>query len=176
MNGQATALRCRRAVVEGVSLIELLVLVAILATLATVAVVGLSGLGGGREMEQQARRFQALVQLACERAALSGREHGLALGRRGYAFQVPSLEGWRTLNQGELRPRRLPDGFSLSAWRDGLALELEESPGAQPQALCSPAGELLPFEARIEYPGVPPWTVTAQADGKIDVRAAEPGR
>lgn len=151
------------------SLIELLVVVAVLAVMAGIAVVGLTGLGGGRELEREARRLQALLSLACERAALGGREHGIALGRRGYAFALPTLDGWRAIPDGELRPRELPEGFVLAATRDGLELDLEDSPAAEPQSICAPSGELLPFEARIAADGQRAWVVRALPDARVDV-------
>lgn len=155
------------------SLIELLVVVAVLAVIAGIAVVGLAGLGGSREVEREARRLQALVTLACERAALGGREHGIALARGGYAFMLPTPDGWRVVAEGELRPRELPGGFVLSATRDGLQLELDDRPGEEPQSVCAPGGELLPFEARIALDGTRGWTVRALPDARVEVLAPE---
>lgn len=155
------------------SLIELLVVVAVLAVVAGLAVVGLAGLGGSRELEREARRLQALASLACERAALGGREHGIALGRRGYAFMLPTPDGWRVVTEGELRPRELPDGFVIAATRDGLQLDLDDQPGEEPQSVCAPGGELLPFEVRIALGGARGWTVRALPDARIEVVAPE---
>ncbi len=155
------------------SLIELLVVVVVLSVIAGIAVVGLAGLGGSREVEREARRLQALLALACERAALGGREHGIGLGRRGYAFLLPTADGWRTITEGELRPRELPQGFALEATRDDLRLELDDQPGAEPQSVCAPGGELLPFEARIALDGARGWTVRAQPDARVEVVAPE---
>lgn len=162
-----------RAAARGMSLIELLVVVVVLSVVAGIAVVGLSGLGGSREVEREARRLQALVALACERAALGGREHGIALARGGYAFMLPTPDGWRVITEGELRPRELPDGFSLSATRDDLQLELDDSPGEEPQSVCAPGGELLPFAARIALDGARGWTVRALPDARVEVIAPE---
>ncbi len=157
------------------SLIELLVVVAVLAVAAGIAVVGLSGLGGARELEREARRLQALVSLACERAALGGREHGIALGRRGYAFALPTLDGWRAIADGELRARSLPEGFLLSATRDGLELDLEDAPAAEPQSICAPSGELLPFEARLAIDGQRAWLLRALPDARVEVVPPDEG-
>lgn len=162
-----------RTTARGMSLIELLVVVAVLAVIAGIAVVGLAGLGGSREVEREARRLQALVTLACERAALGGREHGIALARGGYAFMLPTPDGWRVVAEGELRPRELPGGFVLSATRDGLQLELDDRPGEEPQSVCAPGGELLPFEARIALDGTRGWTVRALPDARVEVLAPE---
>jgi general secretion pathway protein H len=155
------------------SLIELLVLVVILSVIAGIAVVGLAGAGGERQLESEARRLQALVALACERAQLGGREHGIHLGSRGYGFSLPTATGWRLLADGELRVRELPDGFTLTAEREGRALELEREPGEEPQSLCAPSGEVLPFSARLALSSLPAWTVRAQADGRIEVLAPD---
>jgi general secretion pathway protein H len=159
---------------RGMSLIELLVLVVILSVIAGIAVVGLAGAGGERQLEREARRLQALLALACERAQLGGREHGIHLGSRGYGFSLPTANGWRRVPDGELRPRELPDGFTLAAERDGRELELEREPGEEPQSLCAPSGELLPFSARLAVSSLPAWTVRAQADGRIDLLPPDP--
>lgn len=162
-----------RAAARGMSLIELLVVVAVLAVVAGIAVVGLAGVGGSREVEREAPRLQALTALACERAALGGREHGIALGRRGYAFMLPTPDGWQAITEGELRPRELPRGFRLAAMRDDLELEIDDQPGAEPQSVCAPGGELLPFEARIAIDGARAWTVRALPDARVEVIAPE---
>jgi general secretion pathway protein H len=145
----------------------------VLSVVAGIAVVGLAGVGGSREVEREARRLQALVSLACERAALGGREHGIVLARGGYAFMLPTEDGWRMITEGELRPRELPDGFALAATRDDLQLELDDRPGEEPQSVCAPGGELLPFEARIALDGARGWTVRALPDARIEVLAPE---
>lgn len=158
---------------RGMSLIELLVVVAILAVIAGIATVGLLGSGGERQVEREALRMQALVMLACERAQLSGREHGVQFARGRYGFSLAGANGWRSIDSGPLLARELPQGFVLQVSRDGRALELEREFAAEPQSLCAPGGELVPFEARISGANVPAWQVIGSADGRVRAEPAD---
>jgi general secretion pathway protein H len=158
---------------RGMSLIELLVVVAVLAVIAGIATVGLLGSGGERQVEREARRLQALVTLACERAQLSGREHGLQFAQARYGFSLAGANGWRSIDSGPLVVRELPQGFVLQVSRDGRALELERDFADEPQSLCAPGGELVPFEARISSANVPAWQVVGAADGSVRAQALD---
>lgn len=158
---------------RGMSLIELLVVVAVLAVIAGIATVGLLGSGGERQLEREAVRLQALVTLACERAQLSGREHGLQFALGSYGFSLAGPNGWRSIDSGPLVARELPRGFVLQVSRDGRALELERDFADEPQSLCAPGGELVPFEARISSADVPAWKVIGAADGTVRAQAID---
>ncbi len=155
---------------RGFSLIELLVLVAVIGIIAGVVALGLSGAGGDRQVEREALRLRDRIRLACERAELGGREHGLQFARGGYGFSLPQAEAWRVIADGELAPWNLPPGFQLEVRRDDRLLELEPEFVPEPQSICAPGGELLPLSVRIAAAGAA-WRVEAAADGSV---SAEP--
>lgn len=144
----STASHARRAT-RGTSLIELLVVVAIIAVLAAAVTLSVDLAGAPRLVEREARRLEALVELACERAQMSGHDYGLHLGSARYAFSVFVPTGWKLETLADLRPRDLPKGLVLSARREGLAMELEDAVPAEPQVVCFASGELSPFDAEI---------------------------
>jgi general secretion pathway protein H len=168
------AARLRRA--HGASLIELLVVVVILGVLVGVAALGLSGAGDDRRIEREARRLEALLRLACERAELGGREHGVHFATGGYAFSTFVGGAWQPIKASELAARELDQGLVLSFARDQREARLPALPDAEPQALCSPEGELTPFVVRIGLRDAPAaWLVEAQEDGTLALSRSESG-
>lgn len=164
--------RHRAPAARGFSLIELLVLVAVIGIVAGIAVIGLSGAGGERQLEREALRLRDRIRLACERAELGGREHGLQFATTGYGFSLPQAEGWRMLPDGELAPWSLPQGVAIEVRRDDRLLELDAEFADEPQSICAPGGELLPFRVRIAT-AQSAWQVEAAADGTVTARAAQ---
>jgi general secretion pathway protein H len=144
---------CRAARNRGISLLELLVAIAILAVVTTGAALAIANAGTERRLEREGRRMAALVELACERAQITGREHGVHFSRAGYAFGFATPAGWRVLHEGELRPRLLDSGMVLAASRDDLPLELDAGTPLEPQVVCLASGELTPFEATLGLAG-----------------------
>ena len=155
--------------VGGFTLIELVVVVAIVAVLAVAATLSVNAVGGARVVEREARRFEALVSLACERAQVTGRDVGVHLGARSYAFSTFLPAGWRVESAGDLRTRELPRGFSLTARRDGIVLELVSELPDAPQLVCYASGELTPFALEIDAgAAVPRYAVRGAPDGVLE--------
>ena len=150
---------------RGLSLIELRVVVAIMAILATAALLAVDSAGPGRQVERELRRLGGRIELACERAQLTGLEAGLHLHRAGYAFSRAGVEGWEPEIVPELRASTLVQGLALSAQREGAELELGESEVDDPQVVCLPSGELTAFVVTI---GTPSGGVRGQLRGEPD--------
>jgi general secretion pathway protein H len=166
----------KKAREAGLSLIEILVVVAILAALYAAITLSVDAVGAPRILEREARRLAALTELACEQAQLSGHEHGLHFDTTRYGFSIAVADGWRFQQDGALRMRKLPEGLSLAAERNGTALESGDEKGlpAQPQVVCFPSGELSPYVAtfRAGERG-PAAIVQADASGRVAVRAVD---
>ncbi|HET9484744.1 MAG TPA: prepilin-type N-terminal cleavage/methylation domain-containing protein [Xanthomonadales bacterium] len=159
---------------RGLSLVELLVAIAILAALYGAIVVAVEAVGGARTLEREGTRFAALVGVACERAQVSGRDYGIHVARDGYAFSIALADGWRIERTGDLRPRELARGLSLSLEREGTDAELLEDLPDAPQAACFASGELTPFVATFSAGELPPFEIEAALDGEIAARAPAP--
>jgi general secretion pathway protein H len=163
-----------RARASGLSLIELLVAVAILGILVTIATLSVDAVGAGRKVEREAHRLQALIELACERAQLSGHDQGVHAMNHGYAFSQWMPNGWRVESIGELRPRTIEAGLQLSLRRADLTLELADTPSPEPQLVCFAAGELTPFVVEIGAgPAVPRFVVRGEVDGSVVAAALD---
>lgn len=168
----------RAAHERGFSLIEILVVVVIVGV--TAAVVALSVRGSGeREVENAAQRAQALVQLACERAMVGGRDIGFTVVGDGLRFGYFEIDGWRVLGEqgsDELRARPLGRDLALAAWREGIELPLLEEPDSEPSFACLSSGELTPFVLRIDRPDASrPWELEGRLDGELTIKQVSRG-
>jgi len=158
----------------GFTLIELIVVVAIIAVLASAITLSVNAVGAPRQVEREARRFEALLALACERAETSGRDVGVHLGANRYGFSLFLPGGWRLETAGELREREMPRGLALDARRDGIVLELEAELPADPQLVCYASGELTPFALEVgAAANVPRYLVRGESDGSLEWKLAE---
>lgn len=151
----------------GFTLIELLVVLVITGILVAALTLAI-GDNGARELENASDRFQALLGHACNEAELGGREIGATLDDHGFAFK--HLEGtvWRDFDRdGELRPRRWPQGARVELAREGRPVRLAANPTDAPQLVCFSSGELTPFTLTLML-GDPPvrYRVQGEDDGR----------
>lgn len=113
---------------RGFSLLELLVVVVIIGILATMFTLSVGITSGDRELEREADRLQALLQLASEDAVLQGRELGLRFYPDAYEFSVlDPVEGrWQVVSQDPLlRERKLAEDVELLVTIEGREIDLD---------------------------------------------------
>lgn len=162
---------------RGFSLIEVLVVLVIVGVVMGGVALTVSG-GDARELENAARRAQALVALACERAVLGGRDIGFAPVQEGLRFGYFGIDGWRDLDavaSDELRPRALGSGVTLRAERDGEALVVTRDVPRVPPFACLSSGELTPFAIELSRAGAPDvWRLEGQLDATLTLQV-QPG-
>jgi general secretion pathway protein H len=145
----------------GFSLIEVLVVVAIVGVLALVITLSVTG-SGERQVRREADRFEALVGQACEQAELGGREIGIVVGDRGYAFRLMAGNDWVDFPAGSpLRPRQWVGGLSVVLTREGRLVDLGGSTDATPQLVCFSSGERTPFALTLALGDAPHFRVVA---------------
>lgn len=171
----ATSLKVR-ARTRGFTLLEVLVVLAIVAVLAGIAALSVGGVGS-RRVENAAKRAEALVALACERAALTGRDMGIAVLADGLRFGYLAAQGWQPVGDDPadpLRPRALGDSIRLQLERDGERVDAAIDPPAAPQLACFGSGELTPFRLTIEGEGeAVRWHLDGALDGTLTLAGAD---
>lgn len=152
------------------TLIEVLVVLVIAGVVTAATVLSIRG-SGAREMENAARRAEALVRLACERAITQGMDIGFSVLSEGLQFGYLNEQGWHLIGADaldELRARALGKGLILSVTREDVALPLDAQPESEPMLACFSSGELTPFNLRIERPDVAQrWQLEGRLDGAL---------
>ncbi|UCG74183.1 MAG: type II secretion system minor pseudopilin GspH [Chromatiales bacterium] len=152
---------------RGFSLLELLVVVVIIGILATMFTLSVGITSGDRELEREADRLQALLQLASEDAVLQGRELGLRFYPDAYEFSVldPVENRWQiALQDPLLRERKFENDVELLVTIEGREIDLDASQeereerraAAADKAAESEDGEAQPDEDADEDAGYRP--------------------
>lgn len=165
---------------RGFTLIELLVVVTVIGVIAAAAVLALTAGGRDRDIEQQARRLTALLELASEEAIMQGREFGFELVADGYRFVVyePETDEWWLLDDDmHLGPRQLPEGLRPGLAMEGRELTLPTAFGEtpRPQVMLLSSGEITPFQLTLQRQGQtrPGASLDADAFGRLSLALGE---
>lgn len=155
---------------RGFTLIEMLVVLVIIGVMVAVATLAVGG-SGARELQNAAERSFRLIELACERAELGGRDIGFEPLRDGLRFGYYELDGWRALEENggdELRARPWGEGVEIVAERDGESLPLQDEVDGDPSFACLASGELTPLALTFSRPGVGErWRLQGELDGSL---------
>jgi general secretion pathway protein H len=165
---------------SGFTLLEVLVVVVIIGIISSMAVVSIRVLGGDHEMDQEARRLQAVLTQAREDAMLEGRDVGLRVDSRGYDFlrYDSRADAWDLVADDPLlRERELPGGLTAGLWLESREVLLrarsvptERAPAA-PQVVVMASGDLIPFEIVLRRDGTEEERrVAGTVEGTIQVR------
>ncbi|MCF6217810.1 MAG: type II secretion system minor pseudopilin GspH [Gammaproteobacteria bacterium] len=158
---------------SGFTLLELLVVIVIIGIMASFVVLSI-GLGHNDEVKQEARRVQALIELAAQESLLGGREFGVRFNPQGYRFY--------TLNVGEERsewlpvvddehlsqPRKLSEQIELELYVEGSIVAIEKPLEKGVHVFLLSSGEMTPFELLIkQYESGQVYYLTGSITGKL---------
>jgi general secretion pathway protein H len=152
----------------GFTLIELLVVLFIITTILSIGMLSFGILGDDRELQTEAKRFGALLEVAQDEASMQGREFGIEFMTAGYRFvEYDTLLGiWVDIPNDELlRLRVLPDNVEFELFLEGKRIQLELDPAEledpdkkssrldtkvyTPHLLVFSSGDATPFELHI---------------------------
>jgi general secretion pathway protein H len=159
-------------------------------------------LGRDSQVEDQSRRFWAVLRQAREESELQGLDAGVAVSANDYEFlrYSPRDSAWIPIVDDKLyATRKLPEGLRFRMWLDSREVILkpaqpkkkvepkdEDDDGKPdidrdqppPQIVILSSGEIMPFELQIERDGAQSlWRVVAQADNDLRVeRRADESR
>jgi general secretion pathway protein H len=148
--------RCRPVRSKGFTLVEILVVLVIMALVVSIAMLSIGTTGRDRQLDEETRRIQGLVDLLHERALLEGRDFGLRIEPTAYEFVVYSADRdrWLTLTgESEFRHRDLPKGMTFELELDSIQVVLKpvdktfstDEPPPPPQVAIAASGEGTPF-------------------------------
>lgn len=152
----------------------------IVGVLAGVVVLNFVGADRERNLQTEAVRLAALVELARTEATMRNARMGLFVEDTEYAFATFDREtgDWLRPEEGPFRPRSAPEGVSFSAATETLELPARPAPRARrtlPDILIFASGEQTPFTIEVVPAwGSTPWLV--RSDGiqrTVATRAGE---
>jgi general secretion pathway protein H len=113
---------------KGFTLLELLVVIVIIGIVISVASVSVNVLGRDNQIEDQAKRLNAVISQAREEAEMQARDTGLFIERDGYLFMRYNYptRTWNEIEDDELLKRReLPAGLQNRLWLEGREVILK---------------------------------------------------
>jgi general secretion pathway protein H len=160
---------------RGFTLVEMLVVVVIIGVMVVGAVLALGVAGRDRTLENETRRFDALLGYARDQAELQTREYGLHFTRTGYLFiAFDARRGqWFEVTDDVLRPRQLPPGVEFELELEGRRIVLDAGTKAEaltPHVGVASTGEFTSFRLTFKRDGgVPRQSVGVREDGSIEV-------
>lgn len=159
--------RLNRPPHQGFTLIELLVSITVVGILLAVVVLNVSLVSDGRELQTEARRLAALLEVAEDDAAMQGREFGIEVMNGGYRFVEYDVfnERWdEIIGDDTLRMRNLPETLRFELYLEDKRVLLNDAPMAfeqaeetratasedySPHLLVYSSGDVMPFEVHL---------------------------
>lgn len=172
-----------RACDGGFTLLELLVVLVIIGIMVAMVTLSTNVLGQDSQVEEETRRFWAVVRQAREEAELQSIDLAVFVGSSEYEFlrfDTRRNEWQQVADDSLYAPRTLPEGLRFRLWLEGRELVLkpglpdrskkDENQKWPPQLTVLSSGDVVPFELQLERDAAPAlWRMTSQADGDLRV-------
>jgi len=161
-----------------------MVVIVIIGIVISMAVISIKVLGGDHQMDQEAKRLQAILIQSREDAMLTGADVGLRIDPRGYDFLRFSNRENRWIavaNDALLRERTLPEGLNANLRMEGrdVKLKMRNSGSAEqpalPQIILQASGDIVPFDVQLSRAGTEELRrISGQANGSIELHDDTP--
>lgn len=158
---------------SGFTLIEMLLVVVIIGILITMTVIGLRGASIQEQLDREAERLLALIELNQQAGLMRSETRGIAFTESGYDFRILENDEWAVPADDLLKPRELPAGMTFMLTVEGEITKLDEKVPDQPQVLMLPGGETTAFSAVIEGEYLRGWELRADILGRLALERVE---
>lgn len=168
---------------SGFTLIEILIVLVIIGILAAVVGIKIGNRALDDRLQNEAMRFDQLVQLAQEETQVKGIALGLRFTTSGYEFLGLNDKGvWAGYDSGVLRARRIEQPFYAELHVEGRmvppaqdqkpadprGLKTDDKNKLLPQILLLPGGETTAFAVDLKAQNYPSWFhIEADALGRL---------
>jgi general secretion pathway protein H len=180
----------QRARDTGFTLVEILVVLIVIGVMVSVGTLSIGLLGKDRQVEDEVRRFWAVLAQGREEAELQAMDLAIFVGTNDYEFLRFNTRRneWQPIVDDKLYVQRaLPDGLRFRLWLEGREIvlkpglpdrsETDENQKFPPQITVLSSGDVVPFELHIERDSAPAlWRVTSLADGDLRVEERKDDR
>ncbi len=156
---------------RGFTLVEILVVVVVVAITVSIALLSINVVREDRDLQTEAQRFAALLEVALDDAALQGRDYGIELMNQGYRFveyDSPNDIWVELYGDDVLRDRSLPDDLLFELYIEDKRVLLDDDAGElddpdkplsgalstrfAPHLLVFSSGDVTPFELHVVRP------------------------
>lgn len=185
----ATVANCSTmgSVEAGFTLLEIMVVVVIIGVIVSAATLAFGVLGRDRQVEDETRRYWAVLQQAREEAELQSLDVAVFVSAHGYEYLRfdRRRNEWTPIADDKLYAQReLPEGLRFRLWLDAREIVLKPAPPDRsdarenqkwpPQVMVLSNGDLMPFELHIERDQAPAlWRVMAKPDNDLRIERRE---
>jgi len=165
---------------KGFTLIEIMVVMVIIGVMAAMAAVVVSGNKERRQLENEARKLLAILQLAQEESVFQNIEIGVKIDSEGYEFKALDETNmtWVDLSQDFLKKRRFPEWLDIEFKGEKKEIKLPsentDSKSFRPQLLFLSSGEGTPVTLILKIKQLPKIQYKLESDGLSAIRLVEP--
>jgi general secretion pathway protein H len=138
----------------GFTLLELMVVIVIVGIVLSFMTLSAGTDKRAEQLEREAQRIVALLQLASDDAVMRSEQLALRVGETDYEFMILDDDKWVPLEDDHaLRAREMPAGIELRLeLQDNPPPELTSEDSDQPQVFLLSSGEMTPFVLIVSAP------------------------
>lgn len=138
---------------QAFTLIELLVVIVLLGIVTSFAVLSMGTGNAEREMEEEAKRLHALINLVREEAIIQAKEIAMEIDGQEYSFLEYKDKKWLAIKNKIFRKRKIKQGLTLKVATQSESKIFESKENSFLRLYFLSSGEQTPFQMRINIEG-----------------------